>query len=136
MVDSEYEEDFDDIYAELPEVSEQIEELMEAVRRSVKQEILDEVEQLREENESLREFRDKKYEYEMKLLRLQKEYEEKLANVERERFNFLTRNICTVGYAVDYDETEKPKCDKCNADREIEFFFTIWAEAYREMRMR
>lgn len=59
-----YDEDF---YTQPCEFEEKIEELKTALALSVKKKFLDEMEALRKENESLREFRDQKKAYDQEL---------------------------------------------------------------------
>lgn len=73
-----------EFYNELSEFDEQIKEFKAALVSSIKEEFLDEMERLRKENESLREFRDKKEEYEREFIEIKTEYERKIKNIERE----------------------------------------------------
>lgn len=72
-----------EFYNELSEFDEQIKEFKAALVSSIKEEFLDEMERLRKENESLREFRDKKEEYEREFIEIKTEYERKIKNIER-----------------------------------------------------
>ena len=54
----------DEFYTEPSEFDEEIESFKEALSKSIQKKFLDEMEELREENISLREFRDNKERYE------------------------------------------------------------------------
>lgn len=117
-----YDEDF---YAEPCEFEEQIEEFKTALAASVRQKFLDELDALRKENESLREFRDKKKTYELELAQAKAQYEEKMrdaeSNANRKRLKDLLALFSVTGYRVRADYKQGPKCDKCDDRRKIHY---------------
>ena len=117
-----YDEDF---YVEPCEFEEQIEGLKTALASSVQQRFLDEMDALREENEALREFRDKKESYERELARVKQQYEAKMRDAEIEahikKLKDLLAEVSVIGYRVGYKYTQGPKCGKCDKDRKIYF---------------
>ncbi len=117
-----YDEDF---YVEPCEFEEQIEGLKTALASSVQQRFLDEMDALREENEALREFRDKKESYERELARVKQQYEAKMRDAEieahRKKLKDLLAEVSVIGYRVGYKYTQGPKCGKCDKDRKIYF---------------
>ncbi|MCI8843860.1 MAG: DUF3987 domain-containing protein [Oscillospiraceae bacterium] len=117
-----YDEDF---YTEPCEFEEQIEELKAALASSVQQKFLDEMDALRKENKSLREFRDKKEAYERELAQVKQQYKTKMRdaemNADRKKLKDLLSGVSTIGYRVGYKYIQGPKCDKCENDRKIHF---------------
>lgn len=113
-------------FFEVPgEFDEQIENLKEAISSSIQKKFLNEMEQLRKENESLRYFRDKKEECERELKKAKDEYERKTREAERnadkKKLKELLYLLAATGYRVDSKYKKGPKCDKCDDKRKIHF---------------
>lgn len=91
----------------------------------MQQKFLDEMDALRKENESLREFRDKKKVYDRELAQVKADYVAKMRNAEsdakRKRLKDLLSLLSVTGYRVHTDYREGPKCDKCDDHRIIHF---------------
>ena len=96
-----YDEDF---YAEPYEFEEQIEELKAALAASVQKKFLDEMEELRRENESLKEFRDQRKAYDRELAQTKAQYEAKMRDAEmkaaRKKLKDLLSLFAVTGYRV------------------------------------
>ena len=124
-----YDEDF---YYDPSEFDSQVEEFKTALASSVQQKYLDEMAELRAENESLREFRDKRDEYECKLNRAKQEYQQKMRDAERQankqRLKDLLSFFSVVGYRVKREYMQGPKCDRCDENREIHFVSPLGRE--------
>lgn len=116
---------YEDFFCESGEFDEQIEELKSALAKSVKQEITEEMEALRKENAELREFRDKKQEYERELSKIKHDYAVKMQDAEqkakRARLNDLLSFFSVEAYRAHVEYTQLPKCDKCDSKRRIHF---------------
>lgn len=117
-----YDEDF---YVEPSKFEEQIEELKFHLASSVQKKYLDEMDALRKENESLREFRDNKEAHDLELRQAKAEYQAKMRDAERQankkKLKDLLRLFSVVGYRPKAEYQQKPKCDKCDNDRKIHF---------------
>ena len=114
---------FDDFYDEPSEFEAEICEFKAALREAVKREFLEKMAALEKENASLREFRDKKQEYDRELAKMRREYDAAMASAKREaermRANDIVRTLCSTGYRPKAFYTERPKCDRCNERRQI-----------------
>lgn len=108
---------YDDFYCGY-EFDYDIEELKNRLRNSVKKEILDELAYLREENEQLRDVKER-------MEKIEREYQVAMKNAAREarklRLHELVKECDRVYWQVGCDVTEQPKCDKCNQYRMIEY---------------
>ena len=117
-----YDEDF---YTQPCEFEEKIEELKTALALSVKKKFLDEMEALRKENESLREFRDQKKAYDRELAQAKQQYEIKMREAEsianRKKLKDLLSLFSVTGYRVHTEYVPGPKCDKCDDERKIHY---------------
>lgn len=124
-----WEEDF---YNEPSEFDMLVDEFKEQLRASVKEEIIAEMDALKKSNEELRDIRDH---WEAKVAELENEYEEKRRelekklreaestadNAKRMALFDLIRDYPDHAYTVDTKYIEKPKCDKCDDNRKIQF---------------
>ena len=112
-------------YYEPSEFDEAVEEFKDAIRRNVRQELQDEIEQIKKENAELREVKEnwdkikRKHEQAIYELCLAKEQAKK--EVYKERLAEFLRRFSYVGYRPDADFVYGPKCDKCDEDRKIHF---------------
>lgn len=83
------------------------------------------MEALRKENESLREFRDKKDYYEREVKKTIDKYERKMQDAEmsanRKRLKDLLALFSVTGYRPKVDFIQGPKCEKCDDNRKIHF---------------
>ena len=117
-----YDEDF---YIEPSEFDEDIEGLKAKLASSVQQKFLDEMDALRKENKSLREFRDKKDAYNRELADIKAKCEIKMRNAEieadRKKLKDLLSLFSVTGYRVRVAYTQGPKCDRCDGKRKIHF---------------
>lgn len=115
--------DPEDFYREPSEFEEQVEEFKESLRKSVKQEFLDEMERLRKENKNLRDIKDKLDLFEREKRKELSLLREKTADAAREarrvRFNQLFAEFMPAVYCVSYHFEKGPKCDKCDENRII-----------------
>jgi len=111
----------DEFFYEPSEFEMQIAELKTALVSAVKKEFLDEMDTLRKENESLREFRDNKEIYDLELEQLKDQYERKMRDAEREankkKLKDLLALFSVTGYRVAHELKREPKCDKCDEYR-------------------
>lgn len=117
-----YDEDF---YAEPCEFEEQVEELKVALAASVQKKFLDEMEELRKENESLKEFRDQKKAYDRELAQAKAQYEAKMRDAEmkvaRKKLKDLLSLFAVTGYRVHTEYVYGPKCSRCDDKRKIHY---------------
>lgn len=115
----------DEFYTELSEFDKQIEEMKASLASSVQKEFLGEMDALRLENESLREFRDKKEEYSRELENVKLQYQAKMCDAEyqanKKRLKELLGLFAVIGYRPKVEYTKGPKCEKCDDERKIHF---------------
>lgn len=118
--------EFDDFYGEPSEFDISVAELKVNLKKSVKQEFLDEMERLRKENAELKEIKEFKQKYEQELRDAKESYQRKERNLEyeikRKKYEEIFTDFLKDGFCVGFDyEYIHPKCDKCNDSRIIEF---------------
>lgn len=119
-----YYDSYNDFY-EPSEYEIMVEQFKDELRKSVKQEIQDEMERLRKENEELQEIKrnfNKALEEEQEYLR-QKRIELEMAkrDLARKRVDELLKEagLYKELYTIEYEFVKKKKCDKCDEDRRI-----------------
>lgn len=116
--------DYDDFYYEPSESEMAILDLKEHLRNEVKKEIIDKLEQLEKENKELQDIKKHKekleQDYKNKTYELEREYKEKERTLYKKPLKELIDIIQEEHYVVNYDWLDKPKCDKCNEQRQIE----------------
>lgn len=117
-------EEYDE-YFEPSELDERMREIAETLKESVKAEIKQELETLRAENERLREYERMAHENDIRLAaelnKLDQERTGLRKSVRNARLRELFGDYITTAWCVQRIYTKKPKCDKCNAEREIEY---------------
>lgn len=119
-------DDYDDFYGDYSEYNDMIYELKEALKKEVKDEIIQEMERLKKENAELadikanwnakvQELENKKYEYET----AKRQAED---NAKRSRLRTLLKPLVKPawGYKYEYQDLY-PKCDKCDEKGYIHF---------------
>lgn len=115
----------DGFYNEPCEFDAQIESLKESLSKAIQEKFLDEMEELREENISLREFRDNKERYERELKAAKAEYQRKMQDAERQanskKLKDLLSTFAVVGYRAKPEYKKGPKCGQCDDNRKIHF---------------
>lgn len=115
----------DDFYTEPCEFDVEIESFKEALSKAIQQKFLDEMDELREENTSLREFRDNKARYERELRAIKDEYQRKMQDAERQahskKLKDLLSTFAVVGYRAKPEYKKRPKCGQCDDNRKIHF---------------
>lgn len=119
---------YEDFFNEPNESDLVIEELKSHLRNEVKEEILNKLNSLKEENEMLLDIKsnwDKlKREYENKISELEREKEKALKNAKHEYYNATLQDLfdnCELFsrvYQVDYTLENLPKCPKCDNNRQ------------------
>lgn len=128
-----YEKDF---YNEPTEFDIAMKELKTKLMNSVKEEFLNEMNQLRKENEELQYVKQNleeiKRDYERKKRELEREYQQRKAEVRKERLIELMKDYKTILYGVDVKIERPPKCDKCDKNRRIRFITPLGREAYED----
>ena len=120
--------DYDDFYYEPSEFEQMVDEFKASLRANVKDEIKEELAQLRKENEANRELRNnwnakvaelekeyqnKKYE----LLKAQREAEAAAKDAKRMRLKELLSDCPVFAYTVHLKNTQRPKCALCDENR-------------------
>ncbi|MEW3992253.1 hypothetical protein [Bacillus altitudinis] len=126
-----YEEEF---YNEPNEFEKQINEFKESLLKSVKQEYLSEMEQLKKENKELQVVREN-------LDTIEKEYKEKSRRLDRERHNMemelknktlseLMSDSEVIMYKAYPSEVAQDKCSQCNENRQIEYVTPLGNKAF------
>lgn len=117
-------EDYED-YFEPGEFDEEIERMKEALRKSVKKEIQDELQRLREENKNLQGIKEHFEQIKKDFERKKSECDRIIANAERNamgtRLVKLLDAYKLVLWSPDYKYHYKKKCDKCDRWRNIKF---------------
>lgn len=124
-----YEEDF---YDEPSEFEIQVEQFKENLMKSVKENFITEMEQLREENKNLQDvkanFDSIVRDYENKKRQLESEYQSLKNNVRRERLVDLLKDHKIILYKAYSKQIYPPKCDKCNKHRRIQYISPLGRE--------
>lgn len=119
---------YEDFFNEPSESDLAIEELKSHLRNEVKEEILNKLSSLKEENEMLLDIKSNwnklKREYEDKISELEREKEKALKNAKNECYNATLQDLfdnCELFsrvYQVDYTFERTPKCSKCDNNRQ------------------
>ena len=106
------------------EYQEQIDALKEAIKSSVKSEILEEMNRLRAENEKLQgikeHFEEVKRDYEKKKDECDRIIRNAECNAKKMRLSELMKDHKVAKWKVGRELVYGPKCCKCNSDRSIE----------------
>lgn len=114
---------YNDFYDGYSEFDQRIAELKEALASEVKQEYLDKIKELQEEVASLKEFRDKKDEYDEVLRNIKRKEEGLKKEYSTKRLKELIGDFSVPAYTIsDSAEFVYPKCDKCDKDRRVKFY--------------
>lgn len=113
----------DEDYFEPSEFDEKIEELKNELRESVKKEVKDELEKLREENKKLQEikknFESIKEDYERKKAECESTTRKAEAKAKKIRLKELMEQFKVTMWSVGWSNLYKEKCNKCGKDRII-----------------
>lgn len=100
-------------------------DVIEMMKTAVREDIIVELTTLRAENERLREYEKLAYECDKKLAdelqKLENERKTLESKVKNMRIRELFGDYISTAWCVQRVYTDKPKCDKCNADRMIEY---------------
>lgn len=118
-------EEYEDFYDNYSEFDLQINEFKKSLALGVKKEFLDRMEKLEEENRQLQNVRenweDLVADYKYKEYELEQEKNNAKSEARKARLEELIddRKIILYKYRVDY--REKPKCNRCNSGRMIEY---------------
>lgn len=106
------------------EYQEQIDALKEAIKSSVKSEILEEMNRLRAENEKLQgikeHFEEVKRDYERKKDECDRIARNAEYNAKKMRLSDLMKDHKVIKWKISWESVYGPKCDKCDSDRAIE----------------
>ena len=122
--------EYDTGYYEPSEFDEKCEELKDYLRDSVTKELKEKLETLQKENEHMKDIVDN-YDAKIRELETAKEkfkFDERnlrdkiKSEVRRERLSKLLEDFQTTLYQVRNVGVEQPKCDKCDTNRNVEFF--------------
>lgn len=124
-------------------IDKMVDDFKSAIMATAKEELVEEMDALRKENEELRNIRDKwdakiselESEYAAKRNELEKRLREAEAaadNAKRMRLFDLIRDYPDHAYTVDMKYIQQPKCDKCNALREIKFTSPLGRTMYEK----
>jgi len=122
-----YFDDFDDEgnFFEPSEFDEKIDELKQALKQSVRKEFLEKMELLEKENAELQSVKNRMTEIEYEQIKFQedmkRETREAQVKARRERLIELFGENMTVAWGVECVGKERPKCDKCDENRNIIF---------------
>lgn len=116
---------YEDDFYEPSEFDQQVEEFKQALRESIKSEIRDELDRLRTENNSLKDVKANverfEREQQKKINELEQEIRGAKQAAKRERLAELLSSVNPVMYMARCKYEKGPKCDKCNAMREITY---------------
>lgn len=106
------------------EYQEQIDALKEAIKNSVKSEILEEMNRLRAENEKLQaikeHFEEVKKDYEKKKDECDRITRNAEYNAKKMRLADLMKNHKVIKWKITWEYVYGPKCDKCDSDRTVD----------------
>ena len=106
------------------EYQEQVDALKDAIRDSIKSEILEEMNRLRVENEKLQgikeHFEEVKQDYERKKAECDRIVCNAEQNAKRMRLSELMKEHKVIKWKITWEYVYGPKCDKCDSDREVE----------------
>ena len=106
------------------EYQEQVDALKDAIRDSVKSEILEEMNRLRAENEKLQgikeHFEEVKKDYEKKKDECDRIARNAEYNAKKMRLTDLMKDHKVIKWKITWEYVYGPKCDKCDSDREVE----------------
>ena len=115
----------EDFYDEYNEFDRQVEEFKDSLRGVVKKEYLKEMQELKKENLKLQDVKNSlseiKEDYLNKTLKLETEKKNLERNARACRLSELMSEYQTIMYKANQTYTEKPKCNECDAQRNIEF---------------
>ena len=113
----------EEFYSE-SEYENEIEALKEAVRSSVKSEILEEMNRLKAENEKLQDIKERFEEIKLDYARKKDECDQAIFDAERnaseKRLNELLKDHKIIKWKISYTYVHGPKCEKCKEDRTID----------------
>lgn len=104
-----------------------IEEFKEGLRKTVKEEILNEMARLKKENEELQDVRKNWAQIQMEYRFKEEKFNREKSEIERELARKKINELTTIAdfsehlYFIDYKEGYVPKCDKCDDNRQIHF---------------
>lgn len=100
-------------------------DVIEILKTAIKKDIIAEVTTLRRENERLREYEKLAYKCDIRLSQELQKLEDERKNLEKKVKNMQIRELfgdyISTAWCAQKVYTSKPKCDKCNADRKIEY---------------
>ena len=117
-----YENDF---YNEPTEFDIQMDEFKKSLMKNIKQEFLDKMEKIQKENVELQEIKKNfdsiKTSYIIKERELAREKENAMSEAEKLQLSNLLKDREIVMYKVGYEYIKRPKCDKCDNNRKIEY---------------
>jgi transposase-like protein len=126
--------DYEDYFYEPSENDIVMSEIGDILKKMIKKEVLDELEALRAENAKLRQFRDERESYEAKIRDAEYKCKVAIEKAQREaknaRIHSLFGEMLTVGYMVASNNKKRPKCNKCNDQRRIEYVTPLGRHAY------
>ena len=118
-----YDYDEEEFYSD-SKYQEQVENFEEAIKASVKSEILDEMNRLRTENEKLQGIKDHfdevKRDYEKKKAECDRAVRNAEHNAKRMRIAELMKDHKVVKWKITWTLVYGQKCDKCDSDRNVE----------------
>lgn len=116
---------YDDFYNEPSEFEQQIDEFKQGLLNAVKEEYKTEMESLRKENSELQDVKKRMKDIEFERRQEKNEVErirrEAVSEAKKTRLDSLLEGMRHTVYTVDYEYENKPKCDKCNDDRNVEY---------------
>ena len=112
---------YDDYFFEPSEFDQEIEAFKETLRASVKKEVQQELDDLREEVAELRllkrNFDDSVRQYKVECERREREAQRAIDDAKRMRVNELLSAVAPFAWAIETKGHKPPKCDKCDALR-------------------
>lgn len=128
-----YYEDYDYFY-EPSENDIVMAEIGYILKKMIRKEVVDELEKLRKENAELQQFKSEKESHERKIRELEYQCKMAIENAQREmkqtRIHDLFGDMLTTGYMIISNNTKRPKCNKCNDKRRIEYTTPLGKTAY------
>lgn len=115
----------EEYYDDHSEFDAQIDEFKESLKKAVKQEHIDEMNRIKKENEELQEvkknFESIKQDYARKEQELNRERNNLLSTVRKERLEELFKGRKPIAYKVRMTVAKIPKCNRCDDYRRIHF---------------
>ena len=130
----------EDFYNEPCELEEQMDIFKDSLMKSVKDEFIDEMEELKKEVKELQyvknNFEDIKRDFELKKRELDYKSRDMERNIRKERLTTLLSDYQVIMYKATHRYEYEPKCDKCDKDGYVHYATPLGRDAKEECTCR